>query len=81
MAPVMALKAAVPFLGNPSGFRARCRGQAPTRTRFVAPQAYSITLKTPEGEQKIDCSGRYKISSYCDAPGNEGIAFSEGCRD
>ena len=63
MAPMMALKAATPFLGCTTGFRARCRGtQASARTKYMAPQAYSITLKTPDGEQKIDCMGECAVS-------------------
>ena len=70
MAPIMALKAATPFLGCTTGFRARCRGtQASARTKFMAPQAYSITLKTPDGEQKVECMGEGAVSSMIKGAG------------
>lgn len=67
MAPMIALKAASPFLGSAKAFRASCRGQqAPVRMKVISPQAFQITLKTPDGEQKIECAGEsanYSLSA------------------
>lgn len=50
--------ASVPRISNVSGLRPKIRHDAPKRAQ-VAVNAYSVTLKTEEGDKVIEVAGRH----------------------